>query len=118
MALIDINDFKNVNDQFGHDAGDQYLKRFVTIFNTSIPIAYTFYRIGGDEFVLIAKKTEVLKTQELIENIRAQALKENMEFSYGIDLYRPEEELNQFLNYIDSTMYENKKADKERKISS
>lgn len=112
IALLDINDFKNVNDQYGHEVGDQYLIRFVTFFN-AIPMSASFYRIGGDEFVLIAKKTDINKTLNLVENIRIEARKEKIEFSYGIDMYHPEDDLSQFLNEIDIKMYENKKTDKE-----
>ncbi|WP_166462388.1 diguanylate cyclase domain-containing protein [Psychrobacillus vulpis] len=54
LIYIDGDDFKSVNDQFGHDVGDQFLSIFAEKLQESVDYQYKIYRIGGDEFVIIA----------------------------------------------------------------
>lgn len=114
IALLDINDFKNVNDQFGHDVGDRFLIQFTNIISHHIANDAMLYRIGGDEFIIIAKKTNnVQKIKTQLDTALKEANQHQIDFSYGIDVYKPELHLGDFLNTIDQLMYENKKQDKE-----
>lgn len=63
VIVIDINDFKSINDTYGHDYGDIVLKAVAAIIRKSLDNHYTCYRIGGDEFYIICKETK----QERIE---------------------------------------------------
>ena len=63
VIVIDINDFKSINDTYGHDCGDIVLKAVAAIIRKSLDNHYTCYRIGGDEFYIICKETK----QERIE---------------------------------------------------
>ena len=57
LALVDVDHFKRINDQFGHDAGDQVLAELATIFNSSLRPEDTVARWGGEEFLLIFPDT-------------------------------------------------------------
>ncbi len=56
LMLLDIDNFKNVNDSLGHSAGDQLLRHFATQINSVIPESSLLARLGGDEFALIVKQ--------------------------------------------------------------
>lgn len=115
IAFIDINNFKLTNDQFGHDVGDQHLITLVKILNQHLSSFAIIYRIGGDEFVVIAKHTQSLVNVEQDLIIAKQDLLLNhIDVSYGIDVYQPNQPIADFLKHVDSLMYENKKRDKNK----
>jgi diguanylate cyclase (GGDEF)-like protein len=57
VVFIDMNDFKRVNDYYGHEVGDSILKSFAESLMSQVENHYSFYRFGGDEFVVIASHT-------------------------------------------------------------
>ena len=56
---MDLDNFKSINDEYDHMAGDQYLKKFSERFSENFSKLGTLYRISGDEFVFLYKKREV-----------------------------------------------------------
>ena len=76
LIYIDGDDFKSVNDRFGHDVGDQFLANFAEKLQQSVNYAYNVYRIGGDEFVVIVDKMNDYtngsseKVQHIVYNIQ------------------------------------------------
>ncbi len=65
VLLLDLDDFKRINDQFGHELGDQLLTEVAQRIRAILPEQATAYRIGGDEFCIIITEqdTERLKTR-------------------------------------------------------
>ncbi|MCB1984961.1 MAG: diguanylate cyclase [Burkholderiales bacterium] len=57
VMLIDVDFFKKVNDTYGHAAGDQVLKKIASALQTSARNSDTFYRVGGEEFMVISQNT-------------------------------------------------------------
>jgi diguanylate cyclase (GGDEF)-like protein len=57
LFLFDIDFFKKVNDTYGHDAGDRVLKQFSTILSASVRQDDAVMRVGGEEFLVVLKKT-------------------------------------------------------------
>lgn len=76
LILVDLDDFKNVNDTLGHGAGDELLKHVAVVLRQSVRVADLVSRIGGDEFavlVAIAKeKAEGIRTAERIARALAR----------------------------------------------
>jgi len=70
LAIVDIDDFKSVNDTYGHIIGDSVLKRFVATVLSVVGEEVCFARLGGDEFVLIQYRCSAEETYKKIEAIR------------------------------------------------
>ncbi|WP_315108444.1 diguanylate cyclase domain-containing protein [Clostridium intestinale] len=117
--LLDLNEFKSINDRFGHKIGDEALKDSVEIIRRSLNTDDFIARFGGDEFVII---TDIYNGQTLdkvvnrirknVENFNVSNLKPyNLNFSIGYDIYscNSKMEADEFFKHIDMLMYENKK---------
>ncbi|QDQ00379.1 GGDEF domain-containing protein [Lysinibacillus fusiformis] len=79
IVLIDLDNFKNVNDTYGHTAGDEVLKAFAKIMQESVIKHGICFRYGGEEFMIILPTTTIEEAVEVAENLRVkQALAENL----------------------------------------
>ncbi len=95
LFMIDVDNFKTVNDLNGHVVGDEVLKHFGTILKNSFDEHDIVGRAGGDEFIVFMKNIEddsvvKLKAEELCNNIRSIKIpkfKGNISCSIGISLY-------------------------------
>jgi diguanylate cyclase (GGDEF)-like protein len=70
MLLVDIDDFKSLNDRFGHAAGDELLVGLARIMNDTVRESDLLARYGGEEFVVLASNTELIGAYKLAEKIR------------------------------------------------
>jgi diguanylate cyclase (GGDEF)-like protein len=117
LCFIDFDDFKHVNDTYGHAAGDELLKEFARRIMAIDRKIVTGYRIGGDEFVVIIKGTlEIEKYIKLITQVKNKPVKINydvtvsFDFSMGIvdnDFVSTADEL---LKKADCSMYSKKRT--------
>ncbi|MCX7695023.1 MAG: diguanylate cyclase [Caloramator sp.] len=115
MALIDLNKFKQINDKFGHEAGDNAIKHFAKILKNEIQNTAEIIRYGGDEFILLFEGDYKI-VEALIYKVKL-SLKDNplyidnvkiiLDFSYGIEMYHGQGEANLFKN-TDFKMYKDK----------
>lgn len=122
LCFMDLDGLKNVNDHFGHNEGDVYIRRFVEEISGSFRATDTFARLGGDEFCLLLPRTELEQIREKLEKIRKHFIEDNpaaypSSFSYGLvrveggtDGLTAEEVLDE----ADRRMYEYKKKNKPR----
>jgi diguanylate cyclase (GGDEF)-like protein len=116
IAMIDLDNFKQVNDQFGHDVGDKLLKTFTSSVSTRIRSIDIFGRWGGDEFLLICPNTDSAGITSLLGDIR-NSIKSEMRktaedagFSYGIaELDNNDNGPDDFFKRADIALYEIKK---------
>lgn len=72
FLLMDIDKFKGINDTYGHDVGDEVLKRLVMVLNEKMRITDKIFRIGGDEFAIIMNgitKDQAHKVKEIINSV-------------------------------------------------
>lgn len=71
IVSIDIDDFKHINDTYGHPAGDEVLRKLGSLIHNVVRKSDFIGRVGGDEFVLVLPNTHALQAQHVAENIRA-----------------------------------------------
>jgi diguanylate cyclase (GGDEF)-like protein len=120
LMMIDLDNFKKLNDSFGHLAGDRFLEDFGGIIrdnsrSTDIPCRY-----GGDEFALIMPATTVIEAKKSGERLRiklagiAQKIDPPISLSIGISEYThfSSSTMNDFMDAADGALYEAKKAGK------
>ncbi|CAH6893452.1 Diguanylate cyclase [Vibrio chagasii] len=69
VALFDLDHFKQINDQYGHEVGDKVLIQFVTTANETLGEHYLLYRWGGEEFLLVCLEQTTLQCHESIDNL-------------------------------------------------
>ena len=72
VLVLDLDDFKSINDRYGHDAGDQVLQRFADIARQSTRAADQLYRMGGEEFCFILAGTSMVEAHAVAERIRVR----------------------------------------------
>lgn len=118
ICFADIDDFKKINDTFGHSQGDKFLTKIGDILRENIRKTDTVFRIGGDEFVIIFPNTtlEVAKSICLRVGVRIEELKEDdssnykMELSYGFSEYNSNNRISagELIKRADEGMYVSK----------
>lgn len=121
LAYIDIDNFKQVNDSYGHDEGNILLKSFAHIVRSSIREEDIPGRIGGDEFVILFSETDEKQVQKALNNI-VQNLHENLpldkwkiSFSIGvITFHTVPDTIDALIKKSDELMYKAKKDGKNR----
>ena len=80
---IDIDNFKQINDNFGHGTGDAVLKIIAESINSGLRVTDSLRRIGGEEFLLISTETNLLKAHALAERLRSKI--EMLQHPYQLD---------------------------------
>lgn len=71
FAVLDLDFFKKVNDEYGHLVGDRILCHVVSLIDRAIPPGALLYRWGGEEFLLVLKTSDPGETAGILEDIRA-----------------------------------------------
>jgi diguanylate cyclase (GGDEF)-like protein len=69
FMYFDLDKFKNINDKYGHNTGDEYLKKFVEIVSDNIRDTDTLGRLGGDEFALLMPKSTLLVAEHKAQQV-------------------------------------------------
>lgn len=113
LAVIDLDHFKKINDDFGHLSGDEVLKTFSKIAQENVRSGDVFGRYGGEEFLLIFPNTSLLPALNTSERIRAQvehfnwdgALQHRVSVSIGVTQYIPGESVLELFSRADTAMY-------------
>ena len=127
LATIDIDYFKRVNDNFGHDAGDYVIKRITEIISDLLPQNSIFARMGGEEFVVIFfKENEPQKAVLFFENIREKVANENIVYNGNIInstvsiglVHKNDEnyEIDEVVKKSDIALYEAKKTGRNKVV--
>lgn len=70
FLMFDIDDFKNINDTYGHDVGDNVLKEFTQVVQQHIRNTDYFFRFGGEEFIILFADTDLQEALSVSEKIR------------------------------------------------
>ncbi len=126
VALLDIDNFKKLNDTLGHQAGDQALIHLAHVIKESLRPADTVARYGGEEFVIILPDTPLKEGLEAVERLQRELTKKfflnNNErilvtFSAGVALRDSEEDQEDLVGRADKAMYIAKKTGKNRVVA-
>jgi diguanylate cyclase (GGDEF)-like protein len=117
LMMIDIDNFKKVNDTYGHDIGDEVLIRVAADIK-AVMVAFDYARMGGEEFAIYLagvrrEDVESLATQ-LCQSVREQPTQHPVTISIGITRVAEGDSLNQALIKADAALYESKHTGKDR----
>lgn len=120
LILFDLDDFKQVNDQYGHDVGDQILRTVSQGVVRSMRSGDRLIRWGGEEFLLLLPSTRPADAVEVAEQLRALIpeltsgiLPSPQTASIGVTDYRPGETVESLLHRVDQLMYGTKRSGKD-----
>ncbi|QPF73138.1 diguanylate cyclase [Roseateles sp. DAIF2] len=123
LALLDIDNFKKLNDTLGHAAGDEALKSLASQVSALLRPGDMMARYGGEEFVLMLPRTPVDEAQAVLTRLqrslsKALFMHEGKDvfvtFSAGVTVYRPGETLEAALDRADVALYEAKHTGKNK----
>ncbi|MGI9293592.1 MAG: sensor domain-containing diguanylate cyclase, partial [Pseudomonadales bacterium] len=122
LVFIDLNKFKQVNDEFGHAEGDSALIAFAEQIKSVFRDSDLFARLGGDEFIVLLTNASKELTANIMVRFQRSLEKYNAEakrgydilFSYGVVEFNPDKHatVEELLAEGDSLMYEHKKAER------
>lgn len=120
IALLDIDNFKTINDKYGHNIGDKVLTSFAKELKNALGSSNIVIRWGGEEFLIVMKNTDVKSAYAIIDSIRhyisCKKLEiENICISYTITAGLAPlnfEDVEQSIDQCDRKMYQGKNAGK------
>ncbi len=125
LVMLDLDDFKKLNDRLGHQAGDAALRRVVEVVQQLIRPTDSIARYGGEEFVVLLPETDAtagaIPINRVLRELAARPLLWNGEeasitFSAGVVTRRENETLEGLIARADVAMYEAKRAGKNRVV--
>ena len=123
LLLFDIDNFKRVNDSFGHTVGDQVLLGTTSLVTAHIRDDDVFARWGGEEFVILFGNTTLEQAAEMAERLRKAVENNSFEeagsitISVGVIQYRRGETVSDFVKRVDEKMYQAKQVGKNLVVS-
>jgi diguanylate cyclase (GGDEF)-like protein len=115
LLLLDIDHFKRINDKFGHDSGDYVLRKLAELISGSMRSGDAFFRIGGEEFAVVAVETKIEQAKVLAEKMRNLINSYRFDkvgkvsISIGIAAYRENETMEILTKRADNALYMAKK---------
>lgn len=121
LIMIDIDDFKVINDTWGHDVGDQVLKRIAETLRSSIATQGRVYRFGGEEFAVLTNKKAAdasIVAQQFGRSLASQRLVRDSDrqitASLGVAELNRDEDSRSWFRRADHAMYQAKTSGKNR----
>lgn len=121
VAFIDIDNFKQINDSFGHQVGDQILQKVAKRLVAAVRGCDEVARIGGDEFIAIIEEIEsdedcIAIVERMVSSVRAACIINNVEVnlsvSIGVAMHPKNGNIEQLISAADTAMYRAKKDGK------
>ena len=119
IIMADLDDFKSVNDTFGHNAGDQVLQTFATLLMENSRQEDLAARFGGEEFIMMLPGTGAEEAAVLGERVRrhwqemtSPAFSIRVTASFGVAAYQPGDTVDGFIERADQALYDAKKLGK------
>ena len=125
VLLLDIDKFKAINDQYGHDAGDEVLVAFSKTINKRMRKGDIFSRFGGEEFVLMLNNVRSLGAEHFANELRIQLSRLSLQCSNGAICYTvsigvvmsdDHSDLTQLISRADEALYRAKNSGRNRVV--
>ncbi|KQV54259.1 GGDEF domain-containing protein [Duganella sp. Root336D2] len=125
IAVLDLDDFKKLNDTMGHIAGDNALKHLVKVVKETLRSMDVIARFGGEEFLILLPETTIEAAEATMTRLQRELTRhffmhENekvlITFSAGVALRRPHEGQSDLVKRADEAMYKAKKSGKNRVV--
>jgi diguanylate cyclase len=123
IGLLDIDNFKRLNDELGHGVGDEALKSLAAVVSRTLRPTDVTARYGGEEFVVLLPDTPVEEGQLILTRLQRSLsgglfMHEDRQifvtFSAGVTAYRLGERIEEALERADQALYEAKRTGKNR----
>ena len=123
IGLLDVDNFKRLNDELGHTVGDEALRALAGVVGKSLRPDDSVARFGGEEFVVLLPATTVPDGQEILTRLQRSLsvglfMHERktvfVTFSAGVTAYRPDEPIERALERADVALYDAKRTGKNR----
>ncbi len=120
LILFDIDNFKKINDEYGHDVGDRVLKELVQVVEKNVRDSDVFARWGGEEFVILMKETTIDVAYEKADHIRQAIANHTIEgvghvtCSFGVAAPGDEKHPLAIFKNADNALYKAKENGKNR----
>ncbi|PKG99029.1 sensor domain-containing diguanylate cyclase [Paraglaciecola sp. MB-3u-78] len=127
VMMCDIDHFKAVNDQYGHDKGDEIIKSLGTIFKSGLRKQDSLARWGGEEYLFLLPETNGNQGMQLAEKLRSQIEKKpytqddkifSISISIGLHQIAATDTINQAITKADTNLYKAKEQGRNRCIIS
>lgn len=116
LVFLDVDDFKEINDDHGHAAGDRVLERFATLLEELVRSDDRAFRVGGDEFALLLRGATEHEARDVVRRIVAAVeanidpLVRTLNASFGVATTRTRKEPEELLRIADEAMYQAKRS--------
>ena len=127
LLVLDIDHFKRINDQFGHEAGDLALRRVVELIRGELRESDLFARIGGEEFAVVLPEADEASATAMAERVRLRLFNAGfaisgwpveLQVSIGVGSLGPEiSDLETLFRHTDRAMYAAKRTGRNRVVS-
>lgn len=123
ILFIDIDDFKSINDRFGHHTGDEVLKMIAKILSTNIRETDLIARWGGEEFLIALIDSPIDESLKVTEKLRLaiekdtelkKLLNENLTASFGLSMLLETDSQDDIISRADTAMYDSKQSGKNK----
>lgn len=125
IIFIDVDNFKKINDKYGHNIGDKVLMKVAKTLKSRLRDYDIIGRLGGEEFVIALIGCDLNSAQKIAEDLRQKIEKIkiktkkgifNITASFGVVTYDNEKNLQELINKADKAMYKAKKEGKNRVV--
>lgn len=116
LIFVDADNFKSINDNFGHEFGDKVLIRIAKVLQEECPENGYACRYGGDEFVIFFPNATPAKADAYVQRVQKTLAEDRISVSMGVQLTHTGvgELLDNYLSLADQSMYEQKQKRKEK----
>jgi diguanylate cyclase (GGDEF)-like protein len=121
LAILDLDHFKRYNDDFGHGAGDQQLRRFADSVAGRLRAQDLLARYGGEEFCIVLPETDAEGAMELVDAVRAWVASDDdgggITFSAGVAAWDGSESVDSLILRADTNLYRAKSTGRNRVVA-